>query len=177
MGNTKLKSFMLIIISTIIFIFNPYSNIFAEILKCIDSEGTVMYTDSICPEGYKAEKEMHEKGDRNAYESSDENINDIAKEKQIFGKTLEAIDNTLGTIETCKKLLNKRIELYEERAELTSKRMDIIMSIAQDKSEGRPTATKERRKKKIENEEESINHELSLIQAQYEKFRCYDLQK
>jgi len=91
-----MKPFMPIIISTIIF-FNPYSNISAEILKCIDSEGTVMYTDSVCPEGYKAEKHMHEKGDRNAYESSDENINDIAKEKQIFDKTLEAGNSGIKT--------------------------------------------------------------------------------
>jgi peptidoglycan hydrolase CwlO-like protein len=170
-GDTKLKSFMPILISTIIF-FNPYSNISAEILKCIDSEGTVMYTDSICPEGYKAEKHMHEIGDRNVYESSDEKKNDIAKEKQIFGKTLEAIDNTLETIKTCEKLLKKRIKLYDEQKLIIRKEVDTYLSVLDDEINGRPSVTNKRRLEEIETESKSIGHELSLIQAQYEKLGC-----
>jgi hypothetical protein len=51
-----------IIISTIIFFLNPHSKTSAEIIECIDPKGSVVFSNSVCPDGFKVKKNMYEIG-------------------------------------------------------------------------------------------------------------------
>lgn len=93
-----------------------------------------------------------------------QNSQNYLKENQTFDKR----------IETCKKLLENSIELYEEQQIIITKQTNASLAALEDRANGRNPETNDRRAEKFGTEFKSINHKLSLIRAQLEKLGCSD---